>query len=186
MITLRTIKSAALRMRNTKCDSSFAVSPRRMEIRNVSGFTFVEMTIVIAILSVLFGTAAVTLGNFMTNQALRADGSTIVQTLREAHTRATASEQGSDWGVYFDTALNPDRVVLFKGVGYIGHDPAFDQVTDLHSNVAFGPFLLNGGGSEVVFSKRSGTTAHDGLFSLVSENQAFTVTINPLGLTDYD
>ena len=149
------------------------------------GFTFVEMAIVIAIFSVLFGTVTVALGNFLTNQALSTDGDNIVQTLREAHVRAVASEQDSSWGGYFDTASKPERATLFKGAGYADREPVFDQVTDLHSSTEFGPLLLNGGGNAVVFSKRSGMTTNDGLFSLVHQDQAFTVTINPLGLTDF-
>lgn len=159
---------------------------QKSEIRNVSGFTFVELAIVIAISSILFGTAAVALGNFMTNQAMSTDGSMVVQTLREAHVRATASDRDSSWGVHLDTATDPKRAVLFKGVGYAERDPSFDQVTDLHSSISFGPFLLNGGTNEVVFSKRSGMTANDGLFSLVHQDLAFTVTVNPLGLIDFE
>jgi len=99
--------------------------------------------------------------------------------------RAVASEQDSSWGVYFDTASKPERATLFKGAGYADREPVFDQVTDLHSSTEFGPLLLNGGGNAVVFSKRSGMTTNDGLFSLVHQDQAFTVTINPLGLTDF-
>lgn len=155
------------------------------EMRNVFGFTFVELSIVIAILSILLGTATVALGNFMTNQALRSDGEKLVQTLREAHVRATASERDSSWGVYFDTVPNPERVILFKGAGYALRDPVFDQISDLYSSVTFGPLLLNGGSGEIVFSKRSGMTANDGLFSLNSNDQAFTVRVNSLGLTDF-
>jgi|GEM_PF-1008165 len=167
-------KLAEYGIRNPKC-----------EMRNISGFTFVELALVIAIASILFGTAAVALGNFMTNQALQADGSSIVQILREAHTRAVASERDSSWGVYFDTVSAPDRAVLFKGVGYAQRDTSFDQITELHPSVSFGPLLLNGGEGEVVFSKRNGMTANDGLFSLVHQETAFTVAINPLGLTDF-
>lgn len=140
----------------------------------------------IAIFSILLGTATVALGNFMTNQALRSDGEKVVQTLREAHVRATASERDSSWGVYFDTVPSPDRVLLFKGGDFALRDPSFDLATDLYSSVSFGPLLFNGGGNTIVFSKRSGMTAQDGLFSLVSNGQAFTVTVNPLGLIDYD
>lgn len=139
----------------------------------------------IAIASVLLGATVMSLGNFMTNQALSTDGDNLVQTLREAHVRATASERDSSWGVYFDTTPNSNRAVLFKGAGYVTRDPAFDQVTDLHSSTEFGPLLLNGNGNEIVFSKRNGMTTNDGLFSLVHQDQAFTMTINPLGLTDF-
>ena len=158
----------------------------KSEMRNVSGFTFVELSIVIAILSILLGTAALALGNFMGNQALRSDGEKVVQTLREAHVRATASERDSSWGVYFDTAPSPERAILFKGTDYALRDSSFDQITLLYPNVTFGPLILNGGGNEIVFSKRSGMTAQDGLFSLLSNNQAFPVTINSLGLIDFE
>ncbi|MBI5421931.1 prepilin-type N-terminal cleavage/methylation domain-containing protein [Candidatus Peregrinibacteria bacterium] len=154
-------------------------------IRNVSGFTFVELAIVIAIFSIVLGAAVMTLGNFMGNQSLRSDGEKVVQTLREAHVRSTASEWDSSWGVYFDVVATPNRLVLFKGTDYSLRDPTFDQTTDLYPTVTFGPLLLNGGGSEIVFSKRSGLIAQDGLFSLVSNTQAFTVAVNPLGLTDF-
>jgi prepilin-type N-terminal cleavage/methylation domain-containing protein len=154
--------------------------------RSRHGFTFVELAIVIAIFSVLFGTAAVALGNFMNSQALQSDGSILVQALREAHARSVASERDSGWGVYLDTTVpNANRAILFKGSSYSQRDPAFDQVTPLHPSVEFGPLLLNGGGSEVDFSKRSGLTANNGLFSLAHQDQSFIVTVNPLGLTDF-
>ena len=134
---------------------------------------------------IVLGVGVVTLGNFMGNQALRSDGEKVVQTLREAHVRATASEQDSSWGVTIDTISSPDRLVLFKGSDYALRDPGFDQITTLYPNANFGPLLLNGGGNTLVFAKRSGMTAQDGLFSLISGAQAFTVSVNPLGLTDF-
>ncbi len=152
---------------------------------NTKGFTFVELIIVFTLFSLLFGMGAMVMGNFTSSQGLRFGGDSIVQSLREAHTNSTSQYRDSAWGVYFDTATDPQRYVLFKGGTYASRDTSFDQITDFYKQVNFQNVSLSGGGQEIVFSKRSGFTSDDGTFQLVADSETYNVSVNSLGFVDF-
>lgn len=143
-----------------------------------------ELIIVIALFSLLFGTAGVVLGNFSTDQALRAGGERLVQSLREAHNNAVTQQRDSAWGVYMDSSTDPDQYVVFKGNSYVSRDTSFDQINKFHTKVIFQNINLTGGGNEIVFSKRSGLTSDFGTVRLATDSGVFDVEVNGMGLID--
>jgi prepilin-type N-terminal cleavage/methylation domain-containing protein len=153
--------------------------------KNNKGFTIFELILVIAIFAIIFSSTAIVFGNMLNENRLASKGYEIVQSLREARTNAVSQKENSKWGVYLETSTAPDRYIVFKGDSYASRDSAFDQTVIFSSSVIFSNIDISGG-NEIVFGKRSGETENIGSFDLVTENERFNVTVNRLGLIDYN
>ncbi len=148
------------------------------------GFTLVELILVIGVFSLTFGMGSIALGNLVANQGLRVGGERMVQSLHEAHSFAVAQHWDSDWGIYLDTASDPEQYVLFKGGSYGGRDSSFDQINVFHKRVSITNISLNGGGQEIIFDKRSGRTSDYGSFRLISEGDQIDISVNAFGISN--
>ncbi len=129
------------------------------------GFTIIEIVIVLAILIVL---AAIIIPNFFLIQQrtdLNNGAQEFVGVLKSAQNRALASDSSSQYGVYINTGVTPNKYVLFKGASYAGRDALQDQNYFLPKNVEFYSISL-GGGSEIVFNKLTSASAQSGSVSL--------------------
>jgi prepilin-type N-terminal cleavage/methylation domain-containing protein len=152
-------------------------------LKSTTGFSLVELLLVIALFALLFSASTVVFGALASRQSLQTEGERVVQTLREARTYALSQRLDSAWGVYLDTASDPQAFILFKGSSYAGRDAAYDQVNALFPSVHYGALNL-GGAFEIVFSKRTGSALTSGTFELATED-VLTVSVNPLGFIDY-
>jgi prepilin-type N-terminal cleavage/methylation domain-containing protein len=153
--------------------------------KDIRGFTVLELILVIAIFAILFSSTAVVFGNMLNENRLASKGYEIVQSLREARTDAVSQKENSKWGVYLDTSTDPDSYVVFKGDSYALRDPSFDLAVNFPTSVMISNIDI-AGGDEIVFGKRSGETENTGSFSLTTEDEQFNITVNQLGLIDYN
>lgn len=116
------------------------------------GFTIIELTVVIAALSILFGLVSVNLLTVRGKADLNTTYNTVVSDLRTQQLKAMVGEsEESDegYGVYF----LQNSYVLFQGGNYDSNDPANFEV-DLPENLEFAENTLPN--SQVVFIKGSG------------------------------
>ena len=158
---------------------------QKSEIRNKKGFTLVELTMVIAIFVIMFGTGAVALGNFVTNQALHVAESQLIQSIWEARSFSVTQYHDSLWGVYLDTVTEPDRLVLFQGNSYALRDQDFDQIIPFHKSITFKQINLVSGLHEIVFDKRTGQTGDYGTVILGgAEDDEKEISVNALGIVN--
>lgn len=97
--------------------------------------------------------------------------------IREARSRALASEDGSQFGVYFEV----QRAVLFKGTVFTEGDPS-NKIYELPSVAEI--FNVNLTASSTVFKTLSGDTASPGNVSirLKEGTGSRTIFINEVGL----
>ena len=152
-----------------------------------SGFTLIEIIVVVTILSII---STIVISNFpLFNK--RTDVENNIQefanVLRLAQNKTLSSENNSQHGVYINTAVSPNRYVLFKGTSYATRDSDFDQNYSLTKTVEFFGISL-GGASEIVFSKLGGDSAQSGNISirLISDtSQIKTVYIANSGVIDF-
>lgn len=124
--------------------------------RSVTGFTLLELLIVIAIVSVLATAGVVTYANSQRKVVLTTSAEHISSVLRLARQRAVGQEQGLEWGVHFENpAGGAGFYEIFKGASY-----STSSVTEkffLQSPVIFSQ-PASGNSINVIFSKRTGTT----------------------------
>lgn len=141
-----------------------------------SGFTAIEILLVVAVLSILV-TATLPIAQRMQTAAdLDAATSTLVQGIRRAQLLSQAMEQDSQWGVTFTQGA----ITLFRGNSFSGRDPLFDEVTAVSEAVVFS------GLSEIIFTKLNGDVQQTGSITLTGpNNETRTLTINAKGTLEY-
>ncbi|MBI4117666.1 MAG: type II secretion system protein [Parcubacteria group bacterium] len=146
------------------------------------GFTLVELLLTMAIMGIL----VLLLGSFFVSRFKATDHRTtvweMVDAVRRAQTHAMNGLGNNSWGVHFESA----QYVLFKGSSYNLSDPeniAFPLANLLSVSV----ISLNGGGSDVIFSKASGTTTQYGTITVLNSNDSTTksIFINAAGRVNY-
>jgi len=138
----------------------------RIKNQKNSGFTLVELLTILGILIIITVTTVPAYRNFQKESDLTNSAEEIINILRVAQSKTLASEQDSQWGVYFSTTTAPNQYTLFKGVDYASRDTFFDQNYTLSSSVETNEINLTGSDSEVVFNKLTGTTSNYGSISL--------------------
>ncbi len=152
-----------------------------------TGFTFIEVIIVVLILSVL---VAITVSDFVFwSKRIDVDNTTqeFANILRLAQNRTLSSEGSSQYGVYLNTTTSPHQYVMFKGTSYATRDTSADQIYLLQQMLEF--FNINlGGGNEIVFNKLTGASQQSGNLSIRSKldtSQIKTVYIDSSGTVSF-
>ena len=156
----------------------------------LTGFTISEVIIVIAILTIL---AAVVITDFVFMQkrtTLDNGAQEFIGAVRSAQNKTLASESGSQYGVYLDASVSPNKYTLFKGTSYAlpGRDVSSDQVYFLPDTIEFYAILF-GGGNEIVFDRVTGLTQKSGNVSLrvkTDASQNKTVYISNFGVVSFN
>ena len=113
----------------------------------------VELLIVLAIFTIVAVFSFPFLQTFQTSSDLYTHADSITRTLRRAQHQAMSGQDGSSWGVYFDSGN--DKFILFKGEDYATRDPEYDLETE-YSEIFD---VTTTFGQEVYFSVYSGTSS---------------------------
>jgi prepilin-type N-terminal cleavage/methylation domain-containing protein len=154
-----------------------------MTTRNQDGFTLVELVITLAIFGILvligIGLSSNTLGRNQTGNVTQ----DVVTTLRRAQWQSMNGHEDIEWGVHFET----DLFVLFKAPTYSVSDPD-NVLTNLPNDVEITSITLTGGGSDVIFIDKFGSTIEDGSIVIenINSNELRTVTVNAAGMIDWN
>jgi len=130
------------------------------------GLTIIELLTVVAILIILTSISISLFRIFQKESGLTNTAEEIINMLRFAQNKTLASQESSQWGVYFLTSSSPQEYILFKGGDYTSRDPAYDQVHKIPEKIEIYEVNLTGGGSEIVFERISGDTNYSGNVSL--------------------
>lgn len=130
----------------------------------MKGFTLTELVVVIALVLLLGGLALPALRIAQKNSELEETAESLVAVLRLAQNRTLGSEGASQYGVFFDTTVSPDRFTLFKGATYVTRDVAADEVHIFPGSVEISALTIPQ--SEVVFARLTGVVANAGSITL--------------------
>ena len=140
-------------------------------MKKIKGFTLVEILVVIAIISVISGITFYFFGNANDRQVLEKNVSGVTSLIRNARLLSVASKNASVFGIHFES----DKAVLFEGSSYSAGSP-FERIIDLSREVYIPSYSLNGGGSDVVFSRLVGETINYGTVTIsLKDNSTSTV-----------
>jgi len=139
------------------------------------GLTIIELLTVIAILIILISISISLFRIFQKESGLTNTAEEIINMLRFAQNKTLASQESSQWGVYFSISTSPQEYILFKGSDYASRDPAYDQIHEIPEKIEIYEIDLTGGGSEIVFERVLGNTNFSGNMSLrLKENTSKT------------
>ena len=154
-----------------------------INFKNKTGFTLVEILVVIGIIALLSALTFPLFRNFQKQTDLIDSAEKIVSALRLAQYKTLASDQDDQWGVFFSTSTSLNQYVLFKGQNYQSRDASFDTVYQLTKLVEIQEINLNQS-SEVVFNPVIGSTDQFGdiLIRLKNNHQKTSlIYVKPLG-----
>ena len=122
------------------------------------GLTIPELLVAISVMLILFLLTLTTFIHIQKESDLNNSAEEIINTLKLAQSKTVASEDLSQWGVYFTTSTDPHQYVLFKGDSYLNRTTSSDEVHQLSKSIEIYEIDL-WGGNEVVFEKVTGYTS---------------------------
>lgn len=147
-----------------------AYEPRAAERR---GFTILEIIVVVAILTIVFGYAVGAGSNFYFNQALIGERDSLVGMLRSARNRALDNVNQLSHGVYVSTSTG--RYIVFDGASYASRNQAYDLAFPKSGAVAAS------GPVEIVFAALDGTSNVSGTITLTASAGSANISVNSEG-----
>ena len=152
-----------------------------MRFKFKNGLTFVELMIVLAILSVISVIAMNTFVDYRKNQSLQKDTETVTEVLNQARSQTLSSQNAMQYGVH----IANDKITLFAGSTYSATDPANRDFILIPTDTIVA-VSLTGGGSDVVFVRLSGETNQNGSVVMSSPgiSKTKTITIYKTGLVE--
>jgi len=145
-----------------------------------TGFTLVEVLVVIAILIIISALTFASFFNLDDRQALDVSVKQIDSFLEEARSLTLASKDASQYGVHFDT----ESITRFRGSVYSETDPD-NVVSNLHNKIQISDVSLSGGGNEVIFDRLTGNTSQSGTITISLKSdptQTRIITIEATGI----
>ncbi len=152
-----------------------------MKLKVQSGFTAIEILVVV-IIGVLIATTFIgSLSNFLTAQVVRNTTEDVLGLIQEARTKTIASENSSQYGIHFQS----DKAVLFVGSTYTAGASTNKEIV-FDTRVYASSISLQGGGSDLLFNRLTGDTGTYGtiVIRLVSSTTGQkTITISQTGVS---
>lgn len=137
-----------------------------------SGFTVVEMLVVLGLVIVLSSIGLQSFQTLNTNESLNKDALQVLSVLRQARAFTLASKNADQYGVHFEAT----RVVLFDGDTYNSSDPANIE-TVLNTRVGISTISLATTTTDLVFDPLTGKTSEDGTVTLYSKKSPTTTRV---------
>lgn len=136
------------------------------------GLTIIELLLVLGIMMVLGGMAAVVYGRFINQNALSNVTDQLVGSLRKAQMYAASGRENNSWGVYFGS----QKITMFAGADYLTRVAAFDEVYEVPTTVRLS------GMSQIVFGRPAGVPGSTATVVIESNGSQKTVRVNELGV----
>lgn len=145
-----------------------------MAHRYQDGLTFLELIIVLTLMSILVVLAINLFTRYQANQLLRLTEEEIKSTIVEARRNARIGVNGSDHGIYFDSAIG--TFTLFSGEDFAHRDVQYDFIHTWNNGL-----VTYQGPSEMVFSSLKATTSAVTIQLTDSTGKQRIIDINELG-----
>lgn len=135
------------------------------------GLTFIEIIIVIAILTILASLGLIFGIDFYKNYGLDAERNIVLSILQKSRGQAQNNINQSPHGIYFQS----DNYVLFQGASYTSRNSIYDQI------IPKNPAINVSGLSEIVFEQLNGRPQIIGDIVLDNAKRSLTISINNEG-----
>jgi prepilin-type N-terminal cleavage/methylation domain-containing protein len=152
-----------------------------------SGFTLVELLIVIALFIVVIGASLPLTSHLRVSAQLNDAADGLVHTIRTAQERAKSRFRGQAHGVYIDIqAATDDSIVLYMGSSYATRQSSFDRNIVLDSGLTLSTTLS---GQDLNFSAGSADTNQFGITTTTithSVDGHRHIVVNSLGVVEVE
>lgn len=145
-----------------------------------NGFSLIEVILVVVLLSAAIGFSLLYYESSVMRADINSQATVLISQLRLAQSNAQSGRATGFNGIHLET----NAYVTFTGDNY--NPLAVNNLeTTLPQAINIQNINLNGGGSDIVFTKPSGTTNTYGSFDLVSDSKTITINISPIGSINY-
>ena len=132
-----------------------------------SAYTLIEIIIVMSIIAILVGLASLNMVSFSKTADVSSSKAIILAALYEAQANSMALNNDQAWSVHLET----NRIVILPG-----------NIVRFYANNTSASWILGGGGSDILFQKRTAKTTNDGTITIMGEGQAQeTIEVNGEG-----
>lgn len=151
-------------------------------INNTSGFTLLEVLIVLSISIALAGMSIPLYGKLHQGTKLKESKETVLQTINIARQRSLSGLNDSSYGIYFEiNDSSQDRIILYAGESFDTRNIALDEASVIDANISVSVDFFP---SEINFEKNSGSPDNYGRISFLFEgtNIEEFADINKYGL----
>ena len=135
---------------------------------DLSGFTLIEILVVVAIFVIVLGFALGVGSEFYRSQVLIAEKDNLVGLLRSARNQAMNNINQSSHGVFIDS----NQYILFEGESYSARHQDFDEAFPLSYGVSIG------GANEVVFRALDGQSSASGTITITNSRGTANIELN--------
>lgn len=146
------------------------------ELRNGEdkSFALIEILVVVGVLVILLAISVPAFKIFHKESDLNNSAEEIINALRLAQSKALASQEASQYGVYFSTTTLPQQYILFKGVSYETRATSSDVIYNLPESLE----IYQSDFDEAVFEKITGKTIQSGkVYLRLKDNPSKTKSI---------
>lgn len=152
------------------------------KIKFQNGFTFLEVMMVIVLMTITLGFTLLYGQTAQVRNNLSGEVARFVSYVRLAQSDAAAGKNNTAYGIHLAT----DAYTVFEGTTYDANATT-NFTVDLPSTITIENSVLNGGGSDLIFTQPHGETATFGTLDFVSAqiNTTKTITITQLGTVNY-
>lgn len=124
----------------------------------MKSFTLIEVLVVVGVLVILLAISVPAFKIFNKESDLNNSAEEIINTLRLAQSKALASQEASQYGVYFSTTTSFQQYILFKGASYATRATSSDVIYNLPKSVEIYQLDFD----EAVFEKITGGAVQAG------------------------
>jgi len=148
-----------------------------------SGFTLIEILIIVAITGLLSVSVFSIYRGFNKNRSLEVSVQNIASLLSEARSLTLSSKNDSVYGVH----LEESKAVLFKGTTY--STSSSDNIEYIISGLVSATSTLNGGVVDVVFDRLTGETTAFGTTTLwltADASSTKNIIIRETGIIEFE
>jgi prepilin-type N-terminal cleavage/methylation domain-containing protein len=141
-------------------------------MRLEKGFTFIELLLVVALLSIITGVSTIFYSRFLTQNAVDNTVDQVLGSFRKAQMYSLSGRKDSNWGVSYTS----NTITLYSGNSYATRNSALDENYTINNNITIT------GLTDINFSRPNGIPSTTASITVNGGNNSKTITINELGV----
>ncbi len=145
-----------------------------------SGFTFLELMIVISIVAIIGASGVGFYFNYSKTVELNSMTSTIISDLKQSQVKAMSGVGGFKWGVRFTNSASSDYYEIFSTPTTYSDGSRITIATNYLPNSVTFSNPTSGNSSDIIFEKITGGTTNSSI-TINSSNVSKTITISSIG-----
>ena len=147
--------------------------------RLVSGFTLLEIVIVVSLLALLLNIALPSFTSFRRNSLLNTETMELITLVNRARILSVSSKNDQQFGVHLETS----KAVLFQG-GTYDAAATTNETRIFGEGITLSSITVNPSGSDIIFDKVTGSTVNNATttFLVTGTTASTTIIVYPTGI----